>query len=84
MSELSGPLKGVRVIEMGQLLAGPFAGSRVADFGAEVIKVEPPGTHGKFVLIFVAGLRHSMMGHQLSLASLQGLGAGFGRYRAAL
>ena len=41
-------------------------------------------THGKFVLIFVAGLRHSMMGHQLSLASLQGLGAGFGRYRAAL
>ena len=44
MSELSGPLKGVRVIEMGQLLAGPFAGSRVADFGAEVIKVEPPGT----------------------------------------
>ena len=41
-------------------------------------------SHGKFVLIFVAGLRHSMMGHQLSLASLQGLGAGFGRYRAAL
>ena len=40
---LKGPLSGVRVIEMGQLLAGPFAGSRMADFGAEVIKVEVPG-----------------------------------------
>ncbi|MEO1222652.1 MAG: CaiB/BaiF CoA-transferase family protein, partial [Pseudomonadota bacterium] len=39
----SGPLAGVRVIEMGQLLAGPFVGSRLADFGAEVIKVEAPG-----------------------------------------
>ncbi len=39
---LHGPLVGVRVIEMGQLLAGPFTGSRLADFGAEVIKVETP------------------------------------------
>lgn len=39
----SGPLAGVRVVEMGQLLAGPFVGSRLADFGAEVIKVEAPG-----------------------------------------
>lgn len=39
----AGPLKGLRVIELGQLLAGPFVGSRLADFGAEVIKVEPPG-----------------------------------------
>lgn len=38
-----GPLHGVRVIEMGQLLAGPFVGSRMADFGADVIKIEPPG-----------------------------------------
>ncbi|MDP6428086.1 MAG: CoA transferase [Rhodospirillales bacterium] len=38
-----GPLRGVRVIELGQLLAGPFCGSRLADFGAEVIKVEAPG-----------------------------------------
>ena len=36
------PLDGVRVIEMGQLLAGPFAGVMLAYFGAEVIKVEPP------------------------------------------
>lgn len=38
-----GPLAGLRVVEMGQLLAGPFVGSRCADFGAEVIKVETPG-----------------------------------------
>jgi formyl-CoA transferase len=38
-----GPLQGVRVIEFGQLLAGPFCGQLLADFGAEVIKVEPPG-----------------------------------------
>ena len=38
-----GPLAGVRVIELGQLLAGPFCGQLLGDFGAEVIKVEPPG-----------------------------------------
>src|SRR5215213_4997146 len=37
------PLEGVRVIEMGSLLAGPFCGQLLADFGAEVIKLEPPG-----------------------------------------
>ena len=37
------PLEGIRVIELGQLLAGPFAGTLLAYFGAEVIKVEPPG-----------------------------------------
>ncbi|MEM7078872.1 MAG: CaiB/BaiF CoA-transferase family protein [Pseudomonadota bacterium] len=37
------PLDGIRVIEIGQLLAGPFAGTMLAYFGAEVIKVEPPG-----------------------------------------
>ena len=37
------PLSGIRVIEVGQLLAGPFAGTLLAYFGAEVIKVEPPG-----------------------------------------
>ena len=36
------PLDGIRVLELGQLLAGPFAGALLAYFGAEVIKVEPP------------------------------------------
>jgi formyl-CoA transferase len=36
------PLAGVRVVEMGQLIAGPFAGKTLGDFGAEVIKIEPP------------------------------------------
>ncbi len=36
-------LTGLRVIEMGQLLAGPFCGQLLGDMGAEVIKVEPPG-----------------------------------------
>ena len=40
---MSGPLAGVRVIEMGQLLAGPFCGQLLGDMGAEVIKIEPPG-----------------------------------------
>src|SRR5262245_15791506 len=36
------PLDGVRVLELGQLIAGPFAGKFFAAFGAEVIKIEPP------------------------------------------
>jgi formyl-CoA transferase len=40
-----GALEGLRVIEMGQLIAGPFAAKTLADFGADVIKIEPP-EHG--------------------------------------
>ena len=36
------PLEGLKVIELGQLIAGPFAGKFFAEFGAEVVKVEPP------------------------------------------
>ena len=38
------PLAGLRVLELGQLIAGPFAAKTLADFGAEVIKVEAPGS----------------------------------------
>ena len=42
-SEARGPLAGLKVLEMGQLIAGPFAAKTLGDFGAEVIKIEPPG-----------------------------------------
>jgi formyl-CoA transferase len=42
-SRSTGPLAGVRVVEMGQLLAGPFCGQLLADYGADVVKIEPPG-----------------------------------------
>jgi formyl-CoA transferase len=37
-----GPLAGLKVLELGQLIAGPFAAKTLSDFGAEVIKIEPP------------------------------------------
>ena len=44
MGEQTKPLAGIRVLELGQLIAGPFAGKCLAEFGAEVIKIEPPET----------------------------------------
>jgi len=41
------PLEGIKVIELGQLIAGPFAGKIFAEFGAEVIKIEPPAADGQ-------------------------------------
>jgi formyl-CoA transferase len=39
----TGPLKDLRVIEMGSLIAGPFCGQLMGDMGADVVKIEPPG-----------------------------------------
>lgn len=38
----TGPLAGIRVVELGQLIAGPFCGQLLGDMGAEVVKIEPP------------------------------------------
>ena len=38
-----GPLSDLKVVEMGQLIAGPFCGQLLGDMGAEVVKIEPPG-----------------------------------------
>mgnify|MGYP002652528624 CR=1 FL=1 len=40
---VQGPLDGIRVIEVGTLISGPFAGRLLGDMGADVVKIEPPG-----------------------------------------
>jgi formyl-CoA transferase len=44
IADTEGALNGLKVVELGQLIAGPFCGQLLGDMGADVIKVEPPGT----------------------------------------
>ena len=44
MTSITGPLDGIRVIEVGTLISGPFAGRLLGDMGADVVKIEPPGS----------------------------------------
>ncbi len=61
----SGPLAGIRVLEVGHILAGPFAGMLLADLGADVIKIEPIGGD----LSRQVG-SHTVDGHNVYFASL--------------
>ena len=56
---IMGPLKGVRVIEMGSLIAGPYAGALFAQFGAEVIKLN----HQESVIRCANGERWMVIHH---------------------
>ncbi len=46
----NGPLHGIRVLELSQIIAGPFCGMNLADLGADVVKLEPPGGEGMRIL----------------------------------
>jgi crotonobetainyl-CoA:carnitine CoA-transferase CaiB-like acyl-CoA transferase len=78
---MSGPLKGIRVVEVGHMLAGPYCGLVLADLGAEVIKIEPPeGDIGRRVSphmvgehnAYFASLNRSKESVVLDLASDEG------------
>src|ERR1700745_3305040 len=43
MPSMAGPMEGIRVVELGVWVAGPAAGGILADWGADVVKIEPPG-----------------------------------------
>ncbi len=71
---MSGPLEGIKVLDMSRILAGPWAGQLLGDYGADVVKIEKPGTgddtrhwgppwlngdsHGREAAYFLAANRH--------------------------
>lgn len=78
---MSGPLAGIRIVEIGHMLAGPYCGLLLADMGAEVIKIEPPaGDIGRTVSphfigphnAYFASLNRNKKSLVVDLASAQG------------
>ncbi len=78
---MNGPLAGIRIIEVGHMLAGPYCGLLLADMGAEVIKIEPPeGDIGRKVSphfigahnAYFASLNRNKKSVVIDLASVQG------------
>ena len=47
---MTGPLSGVKVLEASQIVAGPVSGVSLSDFGADVVKLEPPGGEATRIL----------------------------------
>lgn len=71
---MSGPLAGIRILEVGVMLAGPYATMLLADLGAEVIKIEPPGGEISRQVgpSYFASLNRNKTSVQLDLASEAG------------
>jgi formyl-CoA transferase len=61
-----GPLYGIRVLELGNFIAGPTAGKLLAEFGAEVIKIEQPGSGDQVRRWRLFGDKTSMLWKTLS------------------
>lgn len=68
----AGPLSGVRVIDLTRVLAGPFATQNLGDLGAEILKIEPPGTGDETRRFppFIGGESHYFLGVNRNKKSL--------------
>ena len=78
---MNGPLSGIRIVEVGHMLAGPYCGLMLANMGAEVIKIESPeGDIGRTVSphfvgphnVYFASLNHSKKSVVLDLGTAEG------------
>ena len=70
----TGPLAGLKVVEMGTLIAGPFCGQILGDFGADVVKIEDPKTGASVQVDLLPLVGDRNAGSQISLAALRLLG----------